>query len=98
MALYKNREVTVIGPNPMANTPISINIRYVDGSHENVALSQVSFTEDEKKALVKAHPSQYDNIRIIKDEDLHAIRSGGAPTESKPTPSVQTPLQKLKAL
>src|SRR6267142_3834500 len=98
MALYKNREVTVIGPNPMANTPISINIRYVDGSHENVALSQVSFTEDEKKALVKAHPSQYDNVRIIKDADLHAIRSGGAPSEHTQTTPAPSPLQKLKAL
>lgn len=80
MAIYKNREVTVVGPNPQANTPTSINIQYQDGSHENVGLSQVKFTEDEKKALIKNHPSKFDNVDTVKDEDLKAVRVGVAPT------------------
>lgn len=80
MAIYKNREVTVVGPNPQASEPTSINIRYVDGTHENVALSQVKFTEDEKKTLLKNYPSRYDNVDTIKDDDLKAVRIGVAPS------------------
>lgn len=80
MAIYKNREVTVIGPNPQASEPTSINIRYVDGTHENVSLGLVKFTEDEKKALLKRYPSRFDNIETIKDDDIKAVRIGVAPS------------------
>lgn len=80
MAIYKNREVAVIGPNPQAATPETVNIRYMDGTHENVSKGQVKYTEDEKKALQKQHPSKFDNVETIKDEDLKAIRVGVAPT------------------
>ena len=80
MAIYKNREVSVIGPNSQINTPTSINIRYLDGSHENVSLSLVKFTEDEKKSLQKSYPSQFDDVDTVKDEDLKAVRIGVAPS------------------
>lgn len=80
MAIYNNREVTVIGANPQANSPESINIEYKDGTHENVKLDAVKFTEDEKKALIKSNPGRYDNVDTIKDEDLKAVRVGIAPT------------------
>lgn len=79
MAIYNNREVTVIGPNSMANSVDSINIQYKDGTHENVALARVKFTEDEKKDLIKRYPSKYDNIDTVKEEDLKAVRVGVAP-------------------
>jgi len=72
MALYKNREVGVIGPNTMANSPSTINVRYKDGTHENVPVAGVGFTEDEKKALIKQYPSKFDDVQTISDSALEA--------------------------
>lgn len=83
MAIYKNREVQVVGPSPMANTPSTINISYRDGTHENVKLSDIRFTEGEKKSLIKNYPSKYDNVELITEEDLKAVRVGVAPTYDK---------------
>lgn len=83
MAIYNNREVTVIGPNPQAASPRLISIEYKDGQHENVALGRVRFTEAEKKALVKQHPGSFDNVDTIKDEDLKAVRIGVPPSYDK---------------
>lgn len=80
MAIYNNREVTVVGPNPQANSPESINIQYKDGTHENVKLTSVKFTEEEKKSLQKLYPSRYDNVETVKEDDLKAVRVGVAPT------------------
>lgn len=84
MAIYKNREVSVVGPNSQANTPESINVQYKDGSHENVKLSDVKFTKDEKDNLRKNNPSKYDTVATIEDNDLEAVRVGVAPA-SDPT-------------
>lgn len=79
MAIYKNREVTIVGPNPQLNNPDSITVAYKDGTHENVKLADVSFTKEEKDLLVKTYPSRYDTVAVIKDEDLQAVRVGIAP-------------------
>src|SRR5215467_9385584 len=79
MAIYNNREVAVVGPMPMAGAVESITVQYRDGSHENVKLGLVKFTEDEKQDLVKRYPSRYENIDTISDEDLKAVRIGVAP-------------------
>jgi hypothetical protein len=84
MAIYKNREVSVVGPNPQANTPETINVQYKDGSHENVPTHQVKYTAEEKKLLVKNHPSKYDTVDTIEDADIQAVRVGVAPP-SDPT-------------
>lgn len=83
MAIYKNREVQVLGPNPQANSPESITVSYMDGTHENVRLSDVKFTKAEKDALVKAHPSKYDNVEVVRDEDVKAVRVGVPPASDK---------------
>lgn len=79
MAIYKNREVTIVGPNTQANSPETITVQYKDGTHENVKLSDVRFTEDEKKDLQKRYPSKYDDVQTIKQEDLEAVRVGVTP-------------------
>src|SRR6267154_3563153 len=79
MAIYKNREVTVIGPNPSVGTNETITVQYKDGTHENVALNLVSFTEDEKKTLVKNYPSRYDDVSTVSDVDVEAVRVGVTP-------------------
>jgi hypothetical protein len=76
MAIYKNRLVQVMGPNIQANSPETINVRYKDGSNENVKLDEVSFTEDEQKTLQKNHPSKYDNVKLAQPSDIEAIEKG----------------------
>lgn len=79
MAIYKNREVSVIGPNNMANSPETINIRYKDGSHENVAVKDVYFTDQEKKDLIKKHPSKYEDVRVASAADVESVQAGVTP-------------------
>jgi len=79
MAIYKNREVTVVGPNPSAGTNETITVQYKDGTHENVSLSLVNFTEDEKNILVKNYPSRYDDVSTVSDVDVEAVRVGVTP-------------------
>lgn len=80
MAIYKNREVTIVGPNSQINTPDTMTVQYKDGTNENVALAGIRFTEDEKKSLLKNYPSKYDNVETIKDNDVEAVRVGVAPS------------------
>lgn len=79
MAIYKNREVTVVGPNSMANSPETINVRYKDGSAENVSVGLVRFTGDEKKQLQKLYPSKFEDVQTVDDKDLEAVRVGVTP-------------------
>jgi hypothetical protein len=79
MAIYKNREVYVVGPNTMANSPETINVKYKDGTAENVSVGHVRFTEEEKKQLIKQHPSKFDDVKTVDDKDLEAVRVGVTP-------------------
>lgn len=79
MAIYKNREVSILGPNNMANTPETINISYKDGSRENVSVTGILFTEEEKKKLIKDFPSKYEDVRTATQADIDAVRAGVTP-------------------
>lgn len=79
MAIYKNREVYIVGPNTMANSPETINVKYKDGSAENVSVGLVRFTEDEKKQLQKLYPSKFEDVQTVSDGDLEAVRVGVTP-------------------
>jgi len=79
MAIYKNREVTVISPTRRINPPSTIQIQYMDGTYETVTTSQVKFTEDEKKSLLKNFPSEFDGVTVASEDDVKAVRVGVAP-------------------
>lgn len=79
MAIYKNREVSVVGPNAMANTPETINIKYKDGVSENVSVALVYFTDEEKKELVKRYPSKFDDVKLATAQDVESVRAGVTP-------------------
>lgn len=79
MAIYKNREVTVVGPNSSANTPETIQVRYKDNTHENVSTSLVGFTDDEKKTLIKNYPSKFEGVKTVSQADVDAVRVGVTP-------------------
>lgn len=79
MAIYKNREVYIIAPVHTANPPRTVTVQYKDGTHENVSLGLVKFTEDEKKSLIKNYPSDYNDVETVSEEDLKAVRLGATP-------------------
>lgn len=80
MAIYKNREVYINHVQHRVQTNDVINIRHPDGMTETVPVGQVQFTEAEKKQLVKDFPSAFDNVNVISDEDVKAVRTGVAPS------------------
>jgi hypothetical protein len=80
MAIYKNREVQVLGPSPQANTPVTINVSYANGTNENVKLSDVRFTAAEKALLIKNYPNGYTNVQTVTEDDLTSVRVGVAPS------------------
>jgi len=79
MAIYKNREVSIVAPTRRINPPSTIQIQYQDGTYETVTTGQVKFTEDEKKALVKNFPSEFDGVDTVSEDDIKAVRVGVAP-------------------
>lgn len=80
MAIYNNREVTVVAPTRTAAAPANIVVQYKDGSHETVSTGRVYFTKEEKDNLVKSFPSDYDNVNVASEDDLKAVRLGVAPS------------------
>lgn len=85
MAIYKNREVYLVSTFVPSNTNVDlIAVAYTNGMRDNVPLNQVSFTEDEKKALVKDNPSRFEEITVATKEDVEAVRIGVTPP-SDPT-------------
>jgi len=79
MAIYKNREVNVIAPTRRINPPQTMQIQYQDGTYETVSMGQITFSKAEKDALVKAYPSEFDNLTVASDDDIKAVRVGVAP-------------------
>lgn len=93
MAIYKNREVSVVALNNASNTPdMMLTIAYKDGTHENVTLGQVRFTEDEKKSLQNRYPNRLDELEVVDQKDVEAVRVGVTPP-SDPTYKEQADLQ-----
>lgn len=92
MAIYNNREVTFLAPVRTSHQAETVTVVYTDGSHENVPVSRVKFTDSEKKQLLKDYPSQYDTVQTVSDEDVKAVRIGVAPS-SDPSYKEQAELQ-----
>lgn len=80
MAIYNNREVAVLAPVRTSHQAESVTVVYTDGTHENVPVGRVRFTEDEKKQLIKDYPSKFDDVQTISDDDVKAVRLGVAPS------------------
>ncbi len=80
MAIYKNREVSLVSTFVPSNTNVDlVAVAYTNGMRDNVPLNQVHFTEDEKKALVKDNPSRFENVDVATKEDIDAVRLGVTP-------------------
>ena len=80
MAIYNNREVSIIGLNSMANSPETINVQHLNGAVENVPVSAIHFTKPEQDILMKRHPGKFDSVNVASDTDVEAVRAGVAPS------------------
>lgn len=68
MALYNNRQVTVVSPSTPAVAPMAVTVRYPDGTHENVPMTKIQVTAEEKKDLIKKFPSNFEELTVIENE------------------------------
>jgi len=72
MALLRNRQVTVIGPNGAEVSPV-YTVQYPDGTREDVPLKFIQMTEAEHKEFQKNSPLHADYVRVINDKDHQEV-------------------------
>lgn len=75
MAVYNGREVQVF-PLPRNTYEPQENIQIIDkdGQTYIVKMSQVQFTEEERKNMQVETGKKFDHVQVIKDQDLKNIR------------------------
>lgn len=74
MAIYKGREVQVIGEVSKGfTTPETVQI-FSDNQYEMVKVSELKVTEAEKKQLQKAQTDKFENISTVSDKELQELR------------------------
>lgn len=80
MAIYRGREVTIVNfVQPDLTIPDTIQVVDKDGQSFSPKVSEVQFTEDEKKALKNYHTNRFDQVNVIKAEDLKKLRDDADP-------------------
>lgn len=72
MALLRNRQVTVLGPNGSEVSPI-YTVQYPDGTREDVPLKFIQMTEAEHKQFEKDAPQHASHVRVIDDKEHQEI-------------------------
>jgi hypothetical protein len=72
MALLRNRQVTVLGPNGAEVSPV-YTVQYPDGTREDVPLKFIQMTEAEHKEFQKSSPLHADHVRVINDKDHQEV-------------------------
>jgi hypothetical protein len=75
MALLRNRQVAVLGPNGAEVSPI-YTVQYPDGTKEDVPLKFIHMTDAEFKVFEKNSPQDAKYIRVIDDKDHQEIMDG----------------------
>lgn len=80
MAIYKGREVTIQNfVQPGVTVPDTIQVVDKDGQSYSPKVSEVQFTEDEKKNLKNYHTEKFNQVNVIKDADLKKVREDSDP-------------------
>lgn len=80
MAIYKGREVTIQNfVQPGVTVPDTIQVVDKDGQSYSPKVSEVQFTEDEKKNLKNYHTEKFNQVQVIKDADLKKVREDSDP-------------------
>lgn len=77
MAIYKGREVTVqLLPRNSYEPQENIQIVDKQGQTYIAKLTDVQFTEEEKKNIQVETGKRYDTVKVIADKDLKELRDG----------------------
>lgn len=80
MAIYKGREVSITNyVRPGLTVPDTVQVVDKDGQSFSPNVSEVQFTEDEKKSLKNYHTDKFDQVNVIKDADLKKVRDDADP-------------------
>lgn len=80
MAIYKGREVTITNlVNPAMTVYDTVQVTDSQGQSFSPKVSELQFTEAEKKELKKYHTDRFDQVNVIKDEDLKKLRDDSDP-------------------
>lgn len=80
MAIYKGREVTITNlVNPALTVQDTVQVTDKQGQSFSPKVSEVQFTEAEKTELKKFHTNRFDQVQVIKDEDLKKLRDDSDP-------------------
>lgn len=76
MAIYKGREVQLLGRLSGGEESPLYRVMDKDQNVEHVALDQMQFTSEEKKQLEKDHGQVASTLNVIEDKDLKELRDG----------------------
>lgn len=80
MAIYKGREVTIQNYiQPGVTVPDTIQVIDKDGQSYSPKVSELQFTEDEKKQLKNFHSEKFNQVNVIKGDDLKKVREDSDP-------------------
>lgn len=74
MAVYKGREVIVIGKTDATDTSPLYTIQHPNGERESVRLNQIKMSEKEIKDAKDGAQWHVDGVQVIKDKELQDLR------------------------
>lgn len=79
MAILRNREVIYLGPANAGDSTPTVAVMDENGNREYCKLTELRFTEDEKKELLKSEENRIDGYNTISDQDLRQLRDSKDP-------------------
>jgi|SRR6478736_1424427 len=79
MALLRNREVEVLGPNGAPEVSPIYTVKYPDGTREDVPLKIIQMSESEHKEFAKSNKQHADIPKVIDDKEHQDIVDGQNP-------------------
>jgi hypothetical protein len=80
MAIYRGREVQISNyVQPDLTVHDTIQVVDKDGQSYSPKVSEVQFTEDEKKQLKNYHTNRFDQVKVILEADLKKLRDDADP-------------------
>ncbi len=91
MAVYKGREVSVLGKQGGEDTSPLYTIIDKSGNREDVQLNQIQFTEKELKDAKDGAQWHLDGAQVIADKDLQELRDGQDRAKIEKTQGTQKP-------
>lgn len=84
MAILRNREVTYLGPVSGHDSSQPVRVEDKHGIIEIVKASELRFTEDEKKDMLKYEENQINGFNTISDKELKELRDSQDPEKVDP--------------